>query len=185
MTLLRLQVTPCELAVRLCPASFLTLLFHGVRLSPPLNAGGWRSGATPEGVGVQRAPKGCMGRNQGWAGHWDPHPPAGQTEADSSLVPLEPFLMLQHLQRLLVGLQPFNHFPCHLPCPLSHLHHLHTGLGWRRRMGLPPSVALWLPRSQPHPAQEQSAKHPHASVPGTSVRACGLPARVQVLPFQS
>lgn len=32
-------------------------------------------------------------------GHWDPHLSTGQTEADASLVPLEPFLMLQHLQR--------------------------------------------------------------------------------------
>lgn len=63
-----------------------------------------------------------------------------------------------------------------------------AGVGCRGRLGLTPSVApgaLWLPRSQPHPAQEQSAKHPRASVPATSVRACRLPARVQVLPLQS
>lgn len=59
MTLLGLQVTPSELAVGLCPASPLKLLFHGLILSPPISAGGWRSGATPEGVGPQRAPQLC------------------------------------------------------------------------------------------------------------------------------
>lgn len=54
-----------------CPASLLELLFHGLTLSPPVSAGGWRSRAAPE--GPQRAPKlcpGCTGRNQVLQHRW-------------------------------------------------------------------------------------------------------------------